>query len=95
MQHSRSGKHDHRPGIIGVTSIERFDVFKLEHIALNERVFNFLISPRDEHLIEIVGLFRESQGEVDGRLKVHSFPVGFEEDAEFLSAAQGENGNQN
>ncbi len=39
-------------------------------------------------------LFCETRGKEDGDFEVHAVPVGFEQNAEFLSTAQREHGNQ-
>ena len=94
MEHSGRGEHNHRPRIVGVTPIEGFDVFELEHVAFDESVFDLLVRPSDEHLIKVVGLFRQSQSEIYRRLEIHPLPIGFEENAEFLGAAQSKNRDQ-
>ena len=94
MQHARRGEDDHGPGIVGVTPVKGLDVLEFEHVALDESVFDLLIGPRDEHLIEIVGLFCQAQREVNGRREIHALPIGLQQDAEFLGTAESEDGDQ-
>ena len=81
MQHSRRGDDDHGTRIVGVTPIKGFYVFKLEHVSLDESVFNLLIRPSNKHLVKVVGLFRQTQGEVDWSGQIHPFPVRLQKDA--------------
>lgn len=75
VEHSRRGEHDHRSRIVDVALVEGLYVLEVEHVALYERLTDLLVGPGDEHLIVVVGLFREPNGEVNRIFEIHPFPV--------------------
>ena len=94
MEHARGGEDNHRAGVVNVGAVIRLDVLEVEHISVNKGLPDLFVRPGDEHLIIVVRFLGHARAEVDGALQVHPLPVGFKQDAEFLSSSQGENWNQ-
>lgn len=67
-------------------------MFEIEHVSFDERLLDLLTRPRDKELIVVVGLFGETEREVDGILELHALPIGLEQNAELLGAAECEDG---
>lgn len=59
MKHTWRGKEDHGSVRFKRALIELAYVRKVEHILLNESLFDFLICPIDEQLVVEVGLLRQ------------------------------------
>ena len=59
-------------------------MLELEHVPLHESLPDFLVRPRDEHLVVVVGLLSQAGAEVDRDLEVHALPIRLQEDTQFL-----------
>ena len=56
MKHARSGKHNHWPRIVNISSVKRFDVSKVKHIPVNKGFPDLLICPGDKHFVVMICL---------------------------------------
>ena len=106
MEHAGGREHHHGARVVDVGPVEGLDVSEVEHVPLDKRLPDLLVCPGDEHLVVVVRLLRHAgtavqcteymctepviSPEVYRTLEVHPLPVGLEEDAELLGAAQGE-----
>lgn len=64
----------HGSGVVSVRAVKGLDVLELKHVSLYECFSDFLVGPCNEKLVIVICFFRESSGEVDRCLQVHSFP---------------------
>ena len=94
MKHAWSSKDNHWTRIIDVLTIKRFDVLEVKHVSLNKRTLDLLVRPCNKHLVVIGCLLCQTNCKVNGNFQIHSLPISFEEDAQFLSSSESKDRNE-